>query len=212
MPVQAEAPDEDTATVLFIGDSVTDCGRRDDADRNLGHGYVRLIDEAFAAGGTPVNIVNRGISGNRVRDLEARWQTDAVDVAPILVSVLIGINDTWRRYSENDPTSVDDFEADYRAILSALPPRDETALVLIEPFLLPVTAEKAKWRADLEPKIAVVHALAAEFGAVLVPADSYLNGLDDEPAEIAADGIHPTEYGHELLAKLWLDTIEAASS
>ena len=212
MPVETEASDEISATVLFIGDSVTDCGRRDDADRNLGHGYVRMIDEAFAAGGTPVSIVNRGISGNRVRDLKARWQADAVDVAPILVSVLIGINDTWRRYSENDPTSVEDFEADYRAILSALPPRDETALVLIEPFLLPVTAEKAKWRADLEPKIAVVHALAAEFGAVLVPADSYLNGLDDEPAEIAADGIHPTEYGHELLAKLWLDTIEAASS
>lgn len=212
MPVQTEVPDDDTATVLFIGDSVTDCGRRDDADRHLGHGYVRLIDEAFAAGGTPVTIVNRGISGNRVRDLKARWQNDAVDLAPTLVSVLIGINDTWRRYSENDPTSVDDFEADYRAILSALPSRDETALVLIEPFLLPVTAEKAKWRVDLEPKIAVVHALAAEFGAVLVPADSFLNGLDDEPAEIAADGIHPTEYGHELLAKLWLDTIEAASS
>ncbi|WP_411698658.1 SGNH/GDSL hydrolase family protein [Conyzicola sp.] len=210
--METETPDEAVATVLFIGDSVTDCGRRDDADRNLGHGYVRMIDEAFAAGGTPVTIVNRGISGNRVRDLTTRWQRDAVDLAPILVSVLIGINDTWRRYSENDPTSVDDFEADYRAILSALPARDETALVLIEPFLLPVTAEKAKWRADLEPKIAVVHALAAEFGAVLVPADSYLNGLDDDPAEIAADGIHPTEYGHELLAKLWLDTIEAASS
>jgi acyl-CoA thioesterase-1 len=211
VPVETEAPEE-SATVLFIGDSVTDCGRRDDADRNLGHGYVRLIDEAFAAGGTPVTIVNRGISGNRVRDLKARWQKDAVDLAPILVSVLIGINDTWRRYSENDPTSVDDFEADYRAILSALPPRDETVLVLVEPFLLPVTAEKAKWRVDLDPKIAVVHALAAEFGAVLVKADSYLNGLDDEPTEIAADGVHPTDYGHELLAKLWLDTIEAASS
>jgi acyl-CoA thioesterase-1 len=211
VPVETEAPEE-SATVLFIGDSVTDCGRRDDADRNLGHGYVRLIDEAFAAGGTPVTIVNRGISGNRVRDLKARWQKDAVDLAPILVSVLIGINDTWRRYSENDPTSLDGFEADYRAILSALPPRDETVLVLVEPFLLPVTAEKAKWRVDLDPKIAVVHALAAEFGAVLVEADSYLNGLDDEPTEIAADGVHPTKYGHELLAKLWLDTIEAASS
>jgi len=202
---------EDETVVLFIGDSVTDCGRRDDDDRHLGNGYVRLIDEAFAAGGTPVTIVNRGISGNRVRDLKARWQKDALDVAPVLVSVLIGVNDTWRRYSENDPTSVEDFEADYRAILSALPSRDEVALVLIEPFLLPVTEAKKAWRVDLEPKIAVVHALADEFGAVLVAADSYLNALDDDPAEIAADGVHPTEYGHELIAKLWLDTIEAAS-
>jgi acyl-CoA thioesterase-1 len=211
VPAETETPEDDTV-VLFIGDSVTDCGRRDDEDRHLGNGYVRLIDEAFAAGGTPVTIVNRGISGNRVRDLKARWQKDALDVAPVLVSVLIGINDTWRRYSENDPTSVDEFEADYRAILSALPGRDEVALVLVEPFLLPVSEAKKAWRVDLEPKIAVVHALAEEFGAVLVSADSYLNGLDDDPAEIAADGVHPTEYGHELLAKLWLDTIESASS
>lgn len=203
---------DDTVTVLFIGDSVTDSGRRDDADRALGHGYVRFVDEAFAAGGTPVTIVNRGLGGDRVRDLRARWQRDALDVAPDLVSVMIGVNDTWRRYDENDPTSVEDFEADYRAILSALPGRDEVALVLVEPFLLPVTATKAAWRSDLEPKIAVVRALAAEFGAVLVPADSYLNALDDEPTEIAADGVHPTEYGHRVLARLWLDTIESASS
>lgn len=204
--------DDDNVTVLFIGDSVTDCGRRDDADRNLGHGYVRLINEAFEAGGTPATIVNRGISGNRVRDLKARWEKDALALAPTLVSVMIGVNDMWRRYDDNDPTTAEQFAADYRDILGQLPGRDEMALVLMEPFLLPVTAEKEKWRDDLDAKIAVVHELAAEFGAVLVPADSFLNGLDTPAAEIAADGVHPTELGHELLAKLWLDTIESASA
>jgi acyl-CoA thioesterase-1 len=203
---------EDDVTVLFIGDSVTDCGRRDDPDRGLGHGYVRLIDEAFAAGGTPATVVNRGISGNRVRDLRARWQRDALDVRPMLTSVLIGVNDMWRRYDDNDPTTAEAFEADYRAILDALPSRDEMALVLVEPFLLPVTETKRGWREDLEPKIAVVRALAEEYGAVLVPADEHLNALDIPPAEIAADGVHPTELGHELLAKLWLDTIESAGA
>jgi len=198
-------------TVLFIGDSVTDCGRRDDPDRGLGNGYVRLVDEAFVAGGTPANIVNRGISGNRVRDLRARWEKDALALKPTLITVMIGINDTWRRYDENDPTSVEAFEADYRSLLEALPGRDEMALVLMEPFLLPVTAGKAKWRDDLDPKIAVVRALAAEFGAVLVPTDDYLNSLDVPAAEIAADGVHPTELGHQLIARLWLDTIESAS-
>ena len=204
--------DENDLTVLFIGDSVTDCGRRDDADRNLGHGYVRLIDEAFEAGGTPATVVNRGISGNRVRDLRARWDKDAVAVAPTLISVMIGVNDMWRRYDDNDPTTPEAFAADYREILGRLPGRDEMALVMMEPFLLPVSAEKQKWRPDLEAKIAVVHELAAEFGAVLVPTDSYLNGLDLAAAEIAADGVHPTKLGHELIAKLWLDTIEAASA
>ena len=199
-------------TVLFIGDSVTDCGRRDDPDRGLGNGYVRLVDEAFVAGGTPANIVNRGISGNRVRDLRARWEKDALALKPTLITVMIGINDTWRRYDENDPTSVEAFEADYRSLLEALPGRDEMALVLMEPFLLPVTAGKEKWREDLDPKIAVVRALAAEFGAILVPTDEYLNDIDVPLTEIAADGVHPTELGHQLLARLWLDTIENASA
>jgi len=202
---------DDTVTVLFIGDSVTDCGRRDDPDRNLGHGYVRLVDEAFLAGGTPAAVVNRGVGGDRVRDLAARWEKDALAVAPTLISVMVGVNDTWRRYDDNDPTSAERFEADYRDILSRLPGRDEMALVLMEPFLLPVTPAKAKWRDDLDPKIAVVRALAAEFGAVLVPTDEYLNGLDLPVAEIAADGVHPTELGHQLIARLWLDTIESAA-
>jgi acyl-CoA thioesterase-1 len=203
---------DDELTVLFIGDSVTDCGRRDDEDRHLGDGYVRLVDEAFVAGGTPANIVNRGISGNRVRDLVARWEKDALALGPTLLSVMIGVNDTWRRYDENDPTTVEQFEADYRSLLEALPGRDEMALVLMEPFLLPVTAGKEKWREDLDPKIAVVRALAAEFDAILVPADEYLNDIDVPLKEIAADGVHPTELGHQLLARLWLDTIENASS
>ena len=202
---------DDTVTVLFIGDSVTDCGRRDDPDRNLGHGYVRLVDEAFLAGGTPAAVVNRGVGGDRVRDLAARWEKDALAVAPTLISVMVGVNDTWRRYDDNDPTSAERFEADYRDILSRLPGRDEMALVLMEPFLLPVTPAKAKWRDDLDPKIAVVRALAAEFGAVLGPTDEYLNGLDLPAAEIAADGVHPTELGHQLIARLWLDTIESAA-
>jgi len=202
---------DDTVTVLFIGDSVTDCGRRDDPDRNLGHGYVRLIDEAFVAGGTPATVVNRGVGGNRVRDLAARWDKDALALAPTLVSVMVGVNDTWRRYDENDPTTAEQFEVDYRDILGRLPGRDAMALVLMEPFLLPVTPAKEKWRDDLEPKIAVVRALAEEFGAVLVPTDDYLNSLDVPAAEIAADGVHPTELGHQLIARLWLDTIESAS-
>ena len=199
-------------TVLFIGDSVTDCGRRDDPDRGLGNGYVRLVDEAFIAGGTPANIVNRGISGNRVRDLVKRWEKDALALKPTLLSVMIGVNDTWRRYDENDPTTVEAFEADYRALLEALPGRDAMALVLMEPFLLPVTAGKATWREDLDPKIAVVRALAEEFGAILVPTDEYLNDIDVPLTEIAADGVHPTELGHQLIARLWLDTIENASA
>jgi hypothetical protein len=68
------------------------------------------------------------------------------------------------------------------------------------------------WREDLNPKIDVVHAMAKEFSAVLVPFDSYLNNLATRVpmAEIADDGIHPTVFGHSEMAKLWLSTVGLA--
>ena len=121
---------------------------------------------------------------------------------PAIVSVLVGINDTWRRYDSGDPTTAEQFEHDYRAMLAAASPN--ARLVLIEPFLLPVNDEQLTWRDDLDAKIAVTRSLAAEFGAVLIPADAALRAVGPA-AEVAPDGIHPSERGHQELARLWLD-------
>ncbi|SDE12640.1 SGNH/GDSL hydrolase family protein [Glycomyces harbinensis] len=185
-----------TPLVVFAGDSVTDCGRREDPDA-LGSGYVRLLAPALAAAGFAV--ANRGVSGDRVRDLKGRWDTDVAALRPTIVSVLIGVNDMWRRYDSGDPTSAADFAADYRSILKGLDAR----LVLVEPFLLPVTGEQEAWREDLDEKITAVRDLADEFAAVLVPADEVLNALGD-PHGLAPDGVHPGDRGHEALAELWL--------
>ena len=57
-----------------------------------------LIDAMFLAEnpGRDITFINRGISGNRVRDLRARWQEDCIDLKPDILSILIGINDSWR--------------------------------------------------------------------------------------------------------------------
>jgi lysophospholipase L1-like esterase len=194
---------------LFIGDSVTDCQRLADSD-GLGTGYVRVLRDALEERGLGVEVVNRGISGNRVKDLRARWSDDCIDLEPELVSVLIGINDTWRRYDSDDPTTTEAFEADYRHILERTTVElDDPQLVLVEPFLLPARAEQDDWFEDLEPKIAVVRTLADDFGAILVTAQEGLTVLAGEegPAALAADGVHPTPRGHQALAGLWLDTV-----
>ncbi len=190
--------------LVFIGDSVTDCGRRDDAPDYLGDGYVRLI-----AGRLPDRrVVNVGISGNRVVDLRDRWQVDAVDLNPDILSVYVGINDTWRRFDSNDPTSAAAFEADYRIILEEVVTAVSPKLVLVEPFVLPVTAEQETWHEDLDDKRAVVARLATDFGAAFVPLQSLLIAAADEhgAAAIAQDGVHPTELGHRLIADAWLET------
>lgn len=183
---------------MFAGDSVTDCGRRTDPD-GLGDGYVRNLYDDL--GPRRPRIVNAGISGNRAADLAARWSADVLAHEPSLVSILIGINDTWRRYDEDDPTTAESFEESYRAMLDPL----TCPVVAMELFLLPVKDGQEAWREDLDPKLDVVRKLAVEYGAILVPADVELNrqAAVVGAATLAHDGVHPTAAGHRAIADLW---------
>ena len=187
-------------TILFQGDSVTDCGRLRVSSKNLGGGYPLYVSQAMP----DVRVLNRGISGHRAKDLAARWQRDCLDLKPDIVSILIGINDVWRRYDSDDPTSDAAFEVSYRALLEPLAARG-VKLLLIQPFLLDVSAGVTAMREDLDGKQAVVRRLAVEFGAALLDADALfrdaVEALGLPPAHFAEDGVHPTEAGHRLLAE-----------
>lgn len=193
-----------TERTVFIGDSVTDCGRLELPP--YGDGYVRDLVESGRLDGEVVNV---GTSGHRLVDLVARWERDVIAHAPTRVSVAIGINDTWRRYDDDDPTTVEDFERRYRDVLTSTRAATGAHLVLCEPFLLPVEPVIRTWREDLDPKIDVVHRLAAEFGATLVPFDAAFSALaaTTPMSQLAGDGIHPTPLGHRAMADLWLDCV-----
>ncbi|WP_406050386.1 SGNH/GDSL hydrolase family protein [Kribbella sp. NBC_00889] len=189
-------------TVVFAGDSVTDCGRRTDP-AGLGGGYVRNLYDDL--GQRRPRIVNVGISGNRAADLVGRWSADVLAHDPSLVSIMIGINDTWRRYDKFDPTTAESFETSYRALLDPL----TCPVVLVEPFLMPVKDGQEDWREDLDPKLDVVRKLAVEYGAILVPADVELNrqARTVGAATLAHDGVHPSAAGHRAIADLWRKTV-----
>lgn len=193
-------------SILFAGDSVTDCGRREDP-RGLGDGYVSVIADQLSPYGATVG--NVGISGDRVVDLARRWSGDVLTSEAQVLSILVGINDTWRRFDSNDPTTAESFEAGYRELLSQARPHFER-IVLVQPFLLPVTDDQQDWAGDLQEKQEAVARLAAEFGATLVPAHDRLNALAGERggnAALADDGVHPTSLGHAELAAIWLEAV-----
>ena len=194
-------------SILFIGDSITDCGRRAGQVGPLGRGYPLLVASRLQAQHPELGLtfVNRGISGDRIRDLAARWERDAVALKPSVVSVLAGVNDTWRRF-DGGGTSERDFERLYRSILDATRRETSARLVLCEPFALSCGLVTKAWRDDLDPKIAAVRALAREFGAVLVPLDElFAAAAAKAPPEYwAEDGVHPTPAGHGLIARAWL--------
>lgn len=200
--------------VLFIGDSITDCGRDRDNGSDLGRGYPLFVAGLYTAAHPNANVefINRGRSGDRARDLRDRWAEDCVKVEPDVVSIMIGVNDTWRRYDEGQITSLPDYERNYREILCQTRDIVGAQLVLIEPFLLPVRSAQHEWRTDLDPRIAAVRRLALEFGTALVTADGALaSAAAASSAEIwCADGVHPTPAGHALLAREWLAVVDAA--
>lgn len=206
---------EDGSVVLFQGDSITDAGRIRNTD-DLGHGYA-LIAAAWFQALYPekrVHFINRGISGNRIPDLQARWQTDCLELRPTWVSILIGVNETWRRYDSGMPTSVEEYEAGYRALLDSVIHNLQARPILGEPFVLPVPDDRNAWREDLDPKIAVVRKLAREYQAILVPYDGIFAQAATlrEPAFWAEDGVHPSHAGHALMAQSWLRAVRALSS
>jgi lysophospholipase L1-like esterase len=202
--------------VLFQGDSITDCGRDRADPRNLGAGYpasvARLYDSLFLGHG--VTFLNRGVSGDRSSELLRRYDADVLALKPDIISILIGINDTWRRYDSNDPTTTEAFERNYRTLLQNIK-RDlpATHIVMIEPFLLNTQADKRSWRVDLDPKIDAVRLLAREFADIFIPMDGifvsrlvsgiHTGGLKD--ADITEDGVHPTLIGHALIAETWVN-------
>ena len=199
---------KENITILFQGDSITDAGRNFATD-DLGPGYAGKVGAYLATfcADKNIKVINKGISGNRVKDLKARWQAECIDLQPDVLSILIGINDTWRRYDSNDPTSCEAFENTYREILTEVKEKlPNCRIILIEPFIIPVDPSKEEWRVDLDPKIGAIRKLAREFGTDYIPMDGLYQELcaKEDPAAYSGDGVHPNDAGHAFLAKQWL--------
>ncbi len=135
--------------ILFQGDSITDCDRRSTTPEGLGAGYV--AEAAKALDPATIEVINRGISGKRVEDLYARWKPDALHLRPDVISILIGVNDTWHEFLGGNGVEVDRYASIYRLLLEwtkdVLP---DVRLVLCEPFVLPCGVVGEGWRDEID--------------------------------------------------------------
>ncbi|HEX8835196.1 MAG TPA: SGNH/GDSL hydrolase family protein [Abditibacteriaceae bacterium] len=198
--------------VLFYGDSITDAGRSRDHVTNdgLGWGYAGMCAAQLLARYPELNLSfsNKGISGNRIYDLESRLEEDVLAHEPNVVSFLIGINDTWRRYDSDTVSEIPAFTESFRNILTTLKERG-TKLVICEPFLLPIPEDRRNWREDLDPRITACRELAREFGALYLPLDGIFAAAAcrQSLAYWLPDGVHPSQAGHALIADKWIELV-----
>lgn len=193
--------------IVFIGDSITDCGRDRMDPASLGDGYVRLLAGELGAPRAGNVIINAGISGDRAVDLERRWDRDVLSEPPDVLSVYVGVNDMWRRYDSDDPTSADEFGATCHRLLTSARAAGVTRILLMEPWFLPILDGQQAWLADLDDKREALRALAVRHAATLIPLNQVMTtaAAQSGATAIAEDGVHPTPAGHRLIADAWLD-------
>ena len=210
--------------ILFHGDSITDVGRNRENDRagnSMGCGYPLLVKARLNADHPgEYECLNRGISGYRVVDLYAQIGRSILNLKPDVLSILIGVNDVWHGLGES-PNGVDaeKFERVYDWLLTEIRQTlPETRIIILEPFVLPASAtvseeEPERWKIfsrEVPLRAQAAKRVAQKHGAAFVPLQEKLTALCEkaDPSWWLRDGVHPTEAGHEVIAREWVKCFE----
>ena len=206
--------------LVMIGDSITDGGRARPVGEGLfdalGHGYVAMTDALLGAvyPERGVRVVNMGSSGNTVRDLAERWQTDVLDLKPDWLSVMIGTNDVWRQFDSPRQPEGHVLPDEYAETLDALVAQTLPLvpnIVLMTPFYLePNPADPMRRRMDEYG--AIVRQIAAQRGTLCVDTQAAFAPVLAAcyPAAIGWDRVHPNQTGQMVLARAFLDAVDFA--
>ena len=202
-------------TLLFIGDSITDCGRSYPVGKgsDLGNGYVKLVDEKLKILHPEQNIeiLNTGISGNTILDLERRWKRDVLDLKADWVSIMIGINDVWQQVEAPyffDLITPTIFQQVYRKLIESVI-QNTDGIILMTPYYIELDKQD-KMRKLMDEYCEIVKTLSIEYKTIFVDTqkgfDRYL--ANHSPYSLSDDKVHPNLIGHKIIANSFLEAIE----
>lgn len=197
--------------ILCIGDSITDGDRRG-SSAPLGNGYVNLLRCLIQARYPEIALrfVNKGASGDTVRDLATRWERDVLAERPDWVSVMIGINDVWRLFSNMPYEAVllPEYTRTLHKLLQEARNRAGARLIVMEPFMIEGDLS-SPMRRQVDRYRAAAHDAAAHVDAILVPTQQVFDTLLEHtlPTQWSSDSIHPNGPGHAVIALAWLRAV-----
>ena len=206
---------QDNQTLLFIGDSITDAGRRA-AAAPYGQGYVAILIDLITAEYPErnINYINKGIGGDRVTGLYERWSDDVIRHQPDWLSIMIGINDLHSMLRGVEPNvPVELFREKYDGILARTRGETSAEIVLIDPFYVSADGDGDGFRTvalETIPKyIAVVHEMTKKYDTRLVPMhDIFAEHLKYRESELfCPEPVHPNHRGHVVIASALLDAL-----
>lgn len=201
--------------VLFQGDSITDCGRSFENDANMGIGYPTIVSSKLGSEMPgEYEFLNRGISGNRIVDVYARMKKDIINLKPDYMSMLIGVNDVWHEFDFKNGVDSEKFEKIYDMLITeikeALP---NIKIMLLGAYVTKGEATAENWSefcSEVAKRAEAAKRIAEKHGLVYIP----LQEKFDEMMKIqpepywTVEGVHPTNAGHGLIAKEWIDNFK----
>ncbi len=204
--------------LIMTGDSVTDCDRGRPVGEGLfgaiGNGYVNLV-QANLFSKYPekrIRVVNMGASGNTVKDLKDRWETDILDQKPDWLSIMIGINDVWRQFDSPLETEKHVYLEEYTQTLDELVrttmPKLK-GLVLLTPYYIEPNKNDAM-RAAMDIYGAAVKSISQKYHTHFVDTQAAFNKIlaHYHPNLLCWDRVHPNQIGHMILAQAFLNAVE----
>lgn len=198
-------------TILFQGDSITDCGRSRENLTNLGTGYPLLVTSALGFENPGAyNFINRGISGNRIVDVYARIKKDIINLKPDVMSLLIGVNDVWHELGEQNGVDAEKFYKIYCMLIEEIKAElPEVKIIIMAPYVLEGPATSENWdyfRTEVDKRAEKAKAVSEKYNLTFVPLQSKFDEmLKFAPASYwTGDGVHPSAVGHELIKREWI--------
>ena len=197
--------------VLFIGDSITDAGRRA-AERPYGIGYASLFRDMLIAREPEkqVEIINKGIGGNTAWEMRDRWSDDMLFFKPDYLVILIGINDLHqgiRGNMEKDEALKKHKEAYDQVLARTKEELPNCKIVLLEPFYMSRDAASKSFRTEvlevLTDYIAVTHEMSNKYNTKLIKTQELFQNVLKyyETDTICPEPVHPNRTGHMVMAE-----------
>ena len=201
--------------VVFLGDSITQQGENFEGEGTY-KGFITSLRENVSQ---EVELINKGIGGNKVPDLLLRYNDDVLKLKPNIVFIYIGINDVWHKYDWGSGTDIDIYEKGLRKIITDIKAVG-AKIILCTPTVIGENNGEFKlnnnfkdidtmeiMNKDLDAFSDVVRNLSSEFNTDLLDLRKkfmeYISENNDQNMSkgvLTSDGVHLNNEGNKLIA------------
>ena len=199
--------------VVFLGDSIT---QNAVINSDKFKGFISLLGENVDQN---IELIGKGIGGDKVSDLLTRYRDDVIKLNPDMVFIYIGINDVWHKYDYGTGTDIDLYENGLRQIITDLK-ENGVEVILCTPTV--IGENKGEFTLvnqfknietmeimnnDLDDYSDIIRKLSREFDTKLLDLRKiFMQYISENNPEnkskgvLTTDGVHLNNIGSKLIA------------